>query len=63
VVPAERVALMSPKVLYPFIVGASCGVVLLVAGLLAHDSELRTIGASILVAAAAHAGIGYQAPR
>lgn len=54
---------MSPKVLYPFLAGTACGVVLLVSGLAFHDAELRTIGLSILVAAAAHAGIGWHAPR
>lgn len=51
---------MSPKVLYPLCFGAVVGLALLICGLAFGDSELRTIGLSVLMAAVVHAGIGYQ---
>jgi hypothetical protein len=52
---------ISPKVLFPTIIGLLVGAALLAIGLLSPDDQLKTIGVSVLLSAAGYGGVGYIA--
>jgi hypothetical protein len=59
---AERTLGVSPKVIWPALVGAVLSTVLLVLGALRGSRTLRDAGAGALGATAAGAALGYTAP-